>query len=335
MRNLIYAVISIFIFTTSVGAQTGTPANDPYSSNPENYPSDWKPREFQCKNLDYIPDFSLGHYSDPNDDEIEELCECIDENIKNGWVRPTGRKLKKGEEFTSTLVARGLIKAFSARLGEKIMLCVKQSKDPPNEAIKGIDAYKKSTGVMPGEFIRLSPREREAYARGVLDGENFIYTQVKHPLLKKVNYCINKDFNLIISRIVYFKESKLERKYLMPWSISTLLGEICSKNKNTTEEEYKRNTRSFDLATLQMDDPAEENGEKIERAFIRGVIDGKVFSLHGLGWSKLPAYLNCLSIPKNMEGILSYFNSATLFAENLNSLALNVSSAEGMVCKNL
>jgi hypothetical protein len=99
-------------------------AKDPYSSDIESYTENWEPRFFQCLKYDYIPEFTLGYYSDPREDEIELLCSCIDKNIEKNWVRDTGRKLKKGEEVTNILYREG----FPARLGEKIKFCTKDAR---------------------------------------------------------------------------------------------------------------------------------------------------------------------------------------------------------------
>ena len=97
---------------------------DPYSSDIESYTENWEPREFQCLQHDYIPNFTLGYYSNPTDNEIEKLCACIDKNVTHGWVRETGRKFKSGEEVTSILYREG----FPARLGEKIKFCTKDAR---------------------------------------------------------------------------------------------------------------------------------------------------------------------------------------------------------------
>jgi len=98
--------------------------SDPYSSNKESYPDNWEPRVIQCLKYDYIPDFTLGYYSDPREDEIEFLCSCIDKNIEYQWVKDTGRKFKNGEEVTNIIHKGG----FPTRLGEKIKFCTKDAR---------------------------------------------------------------------------------------------------------------------------------------------------------------------------------------------------------------
>jgi hypothetical protein len=99
-------------------------AKDPYSSDLESYPENWEPRVIKCEKYDHIPDFTLGYYSDPQEDEIELLCSCIDRNIQKDWVRDTGRKLKGGEEVTNVLYKNG----FLSWVGEKIRICTKDAR---------------------------------------------------------------------------------------------------------------------------------------------------------------------------------------------------------------
>ena len=124
MQNLIHVFFLVFLLTTSVYAQSSGSSNEAYSSNIEDYPSDWKGRDLFCigfgEHLHWIPGFTLGWYSNPSNKELGELCECIDKNNKRQWVRDTGRKFNHNEDV-SWLYKQ----AFASAFGEKIKLCTK------------------------------------------------------------------------------------------------------------------------------------------------------------------------------------------------------------------
>jgi hypothetical protein len=130
MRNIILLFLIAILLSTNACDQTSKSSNDPtssgpYSSNIENYPSDWEGRTFQCntlgKQFDWIPGFTLSFYSNPDGSEFEELCRCIDENTKMPWVKDTGRKINNRKEITDFMHRRG----FPTRFGEKIETCTK------------------------------------------------------------------------------------------------------------------------------------------------------------------------------------------------------------------
>lgn len=94
----INTALAIFGLSLCVAACDTQPSStDPYTSRIETYPDNWEPRTFKCLKYDHIPDFTLGYYSNPNENELALLCSCID-------------------------------KAFPARFGEKIKLCTKDER---------------------------------------------------------------------------------------------------------------------------------------------------------------------------------------------------------------
>jgi hypothetical protein len=121
MKNVFFNALIIFL-ALSINAHANRSPNGPYSSNSENYPSDWKGRSFHCikfgKKYDWIPEFTLAPLSNPSESEFEELCNCIDKNTKMPWVKETGRKLQNNQDV-SFMHKRG----FPSRFGGKMRLC--------------------------------------------------------------------------------------------------------------------------------------------------------------------------------------------------------------------
>jgi hypothetical protein len=210
------------------------------------------------------------------------------------------------------------------------------------ELVAALGKHKKSMGMMPGEYIQLTPKKREAYVRGVLDGEIFLYTQAKLPDADKIIFCLNRNFALLMSQIVNLNEDKLQGQHLMPWAISKQVGKMCLKYKSKSDSEYKRRTTFLDLEKLRRDDkglPWDIDNEKgtgvINSLFIRGVIDGKIFVLYGFSWPKLPAYLNCVSSPDIIRKIYLGFKAGNVLANDLENQVLSVAKAEGVACQGL
>ena len=120
MKNVFFNALIIFL-ALSINAHADRSPNGPYSSNIENYPSDWKGRSFHCikfgKKYDWIPEFTLAPYSDPNNSELKELCRCIDKD-SSSWVKDTGRKMKN-KDAVSWMYKRG----FPSSFGGSMRLC--------------------------------------------------------------------------------------------------------------------------------------------------------------------------------------------------------------------
>ncbi len=81
---------------------------------------------------------------------------------------------------------------------------------------------------------------------------------------------------------------------------------------------------------------SEEQRHAIDKAFIRGVLDGKVFGLYGHDYPKLVAYLECLSKPGSLDTIFRSMRISQEFGQNLHkSQAYNVVQGEAIVCEEL
>ena len=97
MRNINHVFALVFFFFTTGYAQAQGSANGPYSKDISSYPKDWEGRSFKCAEFggkyDWVPEFTLAPYSNPNNSELKELCRCIDED-SSSWVKDTGRKMK-------------------------------------------------------------------------------------------------------------------------------------------------------------------------------------------------------------------------------------------------
>ena len=71
---------------------------------------------FQCE--ESLPEFTLGPYSNPSNDEIKRLCSCIwNQFPENGWERRVSEKLANREDPGSQLAE------FPNRFGNAIEQC--------------------------------------------------------------------------------------------------------------------------------------------------------------------------------------------------------------------
>jgi len=123
VRNINHVFALVFFFFTTGYAQAQGSANGPYSKDISSYPKDWEGRSFKCAEFggkyDWVPEFTLAPYSNPNNSELKELCRCIDED-SSSWVKDTGRKMKNKEEV-SWVYKRG----FPSSFGSSMRSCTK------------------------------------------------------------------------------------------------------------------------------------------------------------------------------------------------------------------
>jgi len=117
-RNIIYIFALGIFFSTSGCTQEQESPEGPYTQNISSYPKNWKGRSFKCatfgEKYGWIPEFTLAPYSNPNDDDFEELCSCIDKEASS-WVRDTVIKLKNKEEV-SWMHKRGFPSSFGGTM---------------------------------------------------------------------------------------------------------------------------------------------------------------------------------------------------------------------------
>ena len=203
--------------------------------------------------------------------------------------------------------------------------------------------YKKAVGVFPKEFLRFSAVQQEAYLRGVLDGEYYLSEESKDPNRDAFVNCLNARQKTILSKAKSFVEREGEHNYLMPWTLSRLIGQSCPEKTHMqakTSPTYTEATTPTKLLFLGKPNPSEAESQReqaiIDNAFTRGVLDGKVFALYGHSYSKLADYLECLSKPGNFDTIFRARNFLTQFGDNLDkSQAYGVAYAEALTCKEL
>jgi len=204
--------------------------------------------------------------------------------------------------------------------------------------------YGSTVGVFPKEFLEISTEEKETYVRGVMDGQYIFINQNKSSDSKSLINCLNGNLNNIISTAVNFETDDLEHASLMPWSLSTAMGKACNENPGKGYPEYKSGTIGWNLVELskKFEDKSkktwEESSGKITKAYVRGAIDGGVFYLYGHFYPKLNEYLECLSEPKALEGIINLFNIIPITGGDLTSKsiqALLVLEAQRYVCKEI
>ena len=204
--------------------------------------------------------------------------------------------------------------------------------------------YETVVGVFPKEFLQFSPVQQEAYVRGVLDGEYFLLETSKHPDRDGFVSCLNARLKTILSEVKSFVGREGEQNFLTPWTLSRLVGERCPKKETNAPgdkpSKYTEASTSTKLVFMgapgSSDAEFQKEQEVIDKAFIRGVLDGKVFLLYGYGYSKLPVYLECLSKQGSLDKIFVGMRAANAFAYDLDkSQAYNVAQAEAHVCEGL
>ena len=195
--------------------------------------------------------------------------------------------------------------------------------------------YKSTVGVLTDEFIDLTEGEKEAYVRGVMDGEYMLAGQIKNRELRSMVTCLNENLGTMISSSLKYTKNSLKKGELMPWPLSTLLGQICERNVEGETPEYRSGTKFSDLTEIERKVDGEEDKKKISRAYVRGVLDGNTFYLHGHFYPRINEYLKCLSKPKTLDYIVRYFNLAPLMGGLENIQASFVIAAQREKCSAL
>jgi len=198
--------------------------------------------------------------------------------------------------------------------------------------------YREATGVDPAEFLQLSSGEQEAYVRGVVDGEVFISVLNKDPDVGGFINCLNKNHSAIISSARRFMQNESEQDFLAPWSLARLVGKTCpneTRLSNAADVQYTEATTEWKLMVEEKgEDKAKPSQDAVDRAFIRGVLDGKVFILFGHRSPMLKVYLSCISQPGSLDKILLGMRMATMFGDDLDKPQVyHVAQGEGHVCK--
>lgn len=255
----------------------------------------------------------------------DTLCSLYDESSRSKIVRDEGAKLSR--------------------------IIVKNCRDVASPASTGsataadlqaaLDQYGKATGVFPKEFLLFSTVEQQAYVRGVLDGEYFLLHENKDPDRDGFVLCLNSKLQTIILEAKNYVEREGEQKYLMPWTLSRLVGQSCPKETRIQPKASPEYTEAATYVKLIAEKPSgpvysEKQQDAIDKAFIRGVLDGKVFGLYGHDYPKLVDYLKCLSRPGSLDTIFSSTRISQMLGENLDkSQAYNVVQGEARVCEKL
>jgi hypothetical protein len=80
-----------------------------------------EPRSFRCQQP--LPEFTLGEKSNPTDEQVTRLCQCIWDNLGT-WEKRVAVALSKNESPTEPLPSPELNKyAFINRFGEAYTKC--------------------------------------------------------------------------------------------------------------------------------------------------------------------------------------------------------------------
>lgn len=204
--------------------------------------------------------------------------------------------------------------------------------------------YETVAGVFPKEFLKFSSDAQEAYVRGVLDGQYYLLESNKHPRRDVFVSCLNSQMKKIISEAKNFVDREGEQKFLMPWTLSRLVGQACPQETRVSPKESPKYTEASTskklyeivLSTKKHSGEAElqKHQDAIDKVFMRGVLDGKVFTLYGHSYPKLIEYLECLSKPNNLDAIFRGMHTSQFLGENLDkSQAFDVAQGEALACE--
>lgn len=75
-----------------------------------------EPRTFVCR--EPLPQFTLGEASDPTDDQLQELCNCVWTQFpEGGWEQSTSKQIRAGDNPGW----RG--RAFQSRFSQALETC--------------------------------------------------------------------------------------------------------------------------------------------------------------------------------------------------------------------
>lgn len=202
--------------------------------------------------------------------------------------------------------------------------------------------YGNAVGVRPAQFVRFLASEQEAYVRGVMDGQVFLAELNSEPDVGAFINCLNNNLTTIISGAGKFLQGEGGQEFLVPWGLARLVAKACPKETRLSQAksiQYTQVTTEWTLMLMAEDQDEKKAAQKqdaVDRAFIRGVLDGKVFYLFGHRSPELKVYLSCISQPGSLNKILSGMRMATYFGDDLKKpRTYHVAHGEGQLCKDL
>jgi len=80
-----------------------------------------EPRSFRCEQP--LPEFTLGETSNPTDEELARLCQCIWDRL-GSWEKRVATALSKGEQPTEPLPSPDMnVRAFLPRFNASLTAC--------------------------------------------------------------------------------------------------------------------------------------------------------------------------------------------------------------------
>jgi hypothetical protein len=184
-----------------------------------------------------------------------------------------------------------------------------------NDLKTALDHYKSAVGVSPKEFVLFSTTQQESYLRGVLDGEYILAEYSKDPNRDDFVNCLNVTFETILSGAKPFVEREGEFNYLMPWTISRLVGQSCPKEtriSSNNQPEYREATTFFKLTSMSSDEVNGKQRDIIDKAFVRGALDGMVFGLYGNSAPDLVDFLECVAESGRSRSVIAFGSASTI-----------------------
>ena len=82
-----------------------------------------EPRNFRCQHQT-LPEFTLGEKSNPTDEQVEKLCQCIWDKLGT-WEKTVATSLSKGQSPTEPLPSpdQNEVRTFISRFNEALTRC--------------------------------------------------------------------------------------------------------------------------------------------------------------------------------------------------------------------
>ncbi|MEX2492740.1 MAG: hypothetical protein WD425_13365 [Nitrospirales bacterium] len=233
---------------------------------------------------------------------------------------------------------------------DKLLNSQVENDKPSPELLAALNEYQRTVGVLPVEFLAFTVEEQEAYIRGAMDAQYALAKQISDPKLEGYIGCLNQNLPQIISSAAQFTEKEGESNWLMPWSLTSLIGKTCPPEIRETikekgyieagsgEELYKLTNQLAKKKENGVEDGEahyQKIADEIDKAFIRGVLDGQVFFGYG---HRIPGFidlLRCYNSPKTLGEIFFGYGADEVLAPSFGSRMKSVFFGVRMACESV
>ncbi len=271
---------------------------------------------------------------------LPTFTEEFKKNIEEAAAQDLGPAYSVSASYTKIPPLEGLLLTVAKNLALRVESVeqksitgngeVENDKFSP-ELLAAINEYQQTVGVLPSEFLAFTVEEQESYARGAIDAQYTLTKQAHLPVREEYVGCLNQYLPQILSSAAQFTEKEGKSAWLMPLNLAFLVGKTCppETRKSLKGKEYKVAGTGAELYKLwgQLERKTEDGvpdseehsqkiSDKIDKAYIRGVLDGQVFFFHGHRTPSLKDLLNCYNRPKTLRKIFIGYRNYDLFGHN-------------------